>query len=296
MSASDGMPRGVIHDLGYRPYTGPRNGEAAIARSLFDTGLRNAFGIGRSGKSKVLPFVLLALNLLPAVILVGIMVFTGLTDQPNYAGYASTTQILVSIFAAAQAPVLFSRDLRHGTIVLYLARPLQSRTYALIRWCSLVAAIAIFLVAPVVLLYLGAVLGGADLTDQSTEAAKAIVVAALLATMLASITGLISAWSTRRGFAIVASIAVLLFGAGVVATIQAIADQQGKPVVGEAAGLLSPYTLYRGITQSLFGVDLGALTPPVSGPMQAAYVAAALAVVVGGIGLLTLRFRKAGSR
>ena len=60
------MPRaGVIHDLGYRPYDGPRVGEGRIALALFAGGFRNAFGLGRSGKSKVMPFLLLAINLLP---------------------------------------------------------------------------------------------------------------------------------------------------------------------------------------------------------------------------------------
>ena len=76
----------VIHDLGYRPYTGPRLGPGAIARALTLTGFRNAFGLGRSGKSKVLPFVLLALNLLPAVIVGGVLAFAGLDELPI--GYA----------------------------------------------------------------------------------------------------------------------------------------------------------------------------------------------------------------
>ena len=44
--------RSVIHDLGYRPYTGPRLGPAAIARALLVTGFRNAFGLGRSGSRR----------------------------------------------------------------------------------------------------------------------------------------------------------------------------------------------------------------------------------------------------
>ena len=36
------------------------------------TGFRNTFGLGRSGKSKVLPFILLGLNLMPAVIVGGV--------------------------------------------------------------------------------------------------------------------------------------------------------------------------------------------------------------------------------
>ena len=89
----------------------------------------------------LLPFLLLALNLLPAVIVGGVMVFVGLDELPiAYAEYASTTQVLLGIFVASQAPVLFSRDLRHGTISLYLARPLRSSTYALARWASLLGA------------------------------------------------------------------------------------------------------------------------------------------------------------
>ena len=142
--------RSVIHDLGYRPYAGPRLGEGAIARSLVLTGFRNAFGLGRSGKSKALPFILLALNLFPAVILVGVMVLVGLDELPiGYAAYASTTQVLLGIFVAAQAPVLFSRDLRHGSIALYLARPLRASTYAIARWTSLLLATFVFLLLPV---------------------------------------------------------------------------------------------------------------------------------------------------
>ena len=67
-------PAGVIHDIGYRPYAGPRLGERAVAWAFFVTGLRNCFGLGRSGRSKILPMGLLALMLLPALILVGVLV------------------------------------------------------------------------------------------------------------------------------------------------------------------------------------------------------------------------------
>ena len=79
--------------------------------------------------------------------MVTIMVVVGLDEPPvEYAGYAAQTQMLLSVFAAAQAPILFSRDLRYGSIVLYLARPLRSSTFALTRWASLTAALLVFLV------------------------------------------------------------------------------------------------------------------------------------------------------
>lgn len=199
-SAATPQGRSVIHDLGYRPYTGPRLGPAAIARALLVTGFRNSFGLGRSGRSKVLPFVLLGLNVLPAVIVGGVMVLVGLKELPiGYARYASTTQVLLGIFVASQAPVLFSRDLRHGTISLYLARPLPSATYAIARWGALLGATLVFLLLPILILYAVALLGELDVSDQSREAAIATGLAVLLALALAGVAGLIASWSTRRG-------------------------------------------------------------------------------------------------
>jgi ABC-2 type transport system permease protein len=288
---------GVIHDLGYRPYSGPRLGEVQIARALFTTGLLNAFGIGRSGKSKLLPFILLGLNLVPALLIVAIMVFVKLKELPiGYASYAGQTQMLLSVFAAAQAPILFSRDLRYGSIVLYVARPLRSSTYALMRWCSLWAALLIFLITPILLLLVGALLTEADVSDQLSEAGWAVLAALLLAGMLASVTGLISAFSTRRGFGVVASIAVLLFGYGVIAVVQAIALAQGSERVGEYAGLLAPYALYRGISASVMNSPVDAITPPTGALMETAYVATSLLIIFGGIALVAWRYRKAASR
>ena len=291
----DGAPRGVIHDLGYRPYSGPRLGEGAIAASLFVTGFRNVFGLGRSGKSKVLPWGLLALNLLPAVIIVGVMVMVGLDSLPlGYARYASTTQILVSICVASQAPILFSHDLRHGSIVLYLARPMRSATYALVRMAALWAAVLVYLVLPILVLYVGALLAELDLWDQTVDAGQALALVLLLAGMLAGVSGLISSWSTRRGFAVVATIMVLLVADGVVAIVQGISSVQDADRVGEIAGLLSPYSIYRG-TMTLFDIADASPTPP-EGFMQPTYVAVGVGVVVACLGLLILRYRRVGNR
>ena len=229
----------VIHDLGYRPYSGPRVGPGAIARALTLTGFRNAFGLGRSGRSKVLPFILLALNLMPAVIVGGVLAFAGLEELPiGYAEYASTTQVLLGIFVAAQAPVLFSRDLRHGTISLYLARPLRSSTYALSRWVALLAATLVFLLLPIAILYAVALLAELPVVEQTRQAGIALGLAVLLALSLAGIAGLVASWSTRRGFAVVATIALLVIANGIVTAVQGISSEEGRTEVGEVAGLV----------------------------------------------------------
>lgn len=290
-SAATPEGRSVIHDLGYRPYTGPRLGPAAIARALLVTGLRNAFGLGRSGRSKVLPFVLLALNVLPAVIVGGVMVLVGLDELPiGYAQYASTTQVLLGIFVASQAPVLFSRDLRHGTISLYLARPLPSATYAVARWGALLGATLVFLLLPILILYAVALLGELDVTDQTREAAVGAGLAVLLALSLAGVAGLIASWSTRRGFAVVATIALLLLGNGIVTAVQAIAGEEGHPRVGEVAGLFSPYSLYRGLMSMWAGGDTP--TPPTGVPMQTAYVVVFVGLSAACLAGLVWRYRR----
>jgi ABC-2 type transport system permease protein len=284
--------RSVIHDLGYRPYTGERLGEGAIAKALVVTGFRNSFGLGRSAKSKVLPLILLALNVLPAVIIVGVMVLTGGDELPlGYAEYASTTQVLLGIFVAAQAPVLFSRDQRHGSIALYLARPLRSGTYALARWTSLLLATLVFLLVPILIMYGFSLLGGLDVTEQTVAAGRAVVVAFLLALSLAGVSGLIASWSTRRGFAVVATIAVLLIGNGIVTAVQGISSEEGRADIGEVAGLFSPYSLYRGVAH-VFADGEKPLAPPTGIGMETAYVLVFLALSLACVGGLLWRYRK----
>lgn len=293
---SDLTPRGVIHDLGYRPYEGSRHTEPAIAWALFVDGLRHAFGIGRSGKSKILPFTLLAFNLLPALIIVGIMVWIGLSELPvGYAAYASVTQMLLSIFVAAQAPVLFSRDLRHGSIVLYLARPLRSATYALVRWASLWVAILIYLLTPTLLLYLGAVLAESDLVEQTTDMLQATLLIVVLAAVLAGVAGVISAWTQRRGFAVLSTIMVLLVSNAVVTVVQEIAFAQDQSSVGEVVGLLSPYTLYRGTVTLFFDPPSSVVTPP-DGAMSWLYLGVSVLIAVACPLILVWRYRKVAGR
>ena len=285
---------GVIHDLGYRHFDGVRDGTGTIARTLFVTGLRHAYGLGRSGKSKVMPFILLAMSVLPALIVVGVVVLTGLDSLPvSYADYTNQTQLLVSLFAAAQAPVLFSRDLRHRSIVLYLARPLAATVFALVRWLSLTVSVWLFMTVPTVLLYLGAMLAGLDKSDQTTAVLKAVVLQALLAMMIAGVSGLISSVSLRRGFAVVGSVMALIVLTGVVTAVQTISWSEDADAVSVGAGLFSPWTLYSGLADAWdAGIDE---LVPVDGAWVPAYALVALLLVAGCLLGLVARFRKVGS-
>lgn len=291
------VPSGVIHDIGYRPYSGPRLGERAVARALFVTGLRNCFGLGRSGRSKILPMALLALMMLPALILVGILVqarqILELDEQiVPYSVYPITTQLLISVFVAAQAPALISRDLRFNTITLYLARPARRATYVLVRMASLVVATFVLVVAPLVLLYVGGLLAGLPFGRESERFFAAAAGALLLAACLAGLAALVSALTIRRGLAVAAVIIVLLVSYTMVSTIQGISLESDHATVGEVAGLFSPYTLTNGVQVFLFDSPAATPTPPTGTGMGVLYLVGTAVTVLGSVGAMLARYRR----
>lgn len=286
---------GVIHDIGYRHYDGHRESDRAIATSLFVTGLRHTYGLGRSGRSKVLPLLLLGAMLLPVVVIVGVMALMQLDEPPmTYAALTNSTQLLVTIFMAAQAPALFSRDLRHRTIVLYMARPLSSGTFVLCRWASLVAAGLVFVLLPNVVLLLGTILTGADAGDQLESFARSLPTTLLACVLLASLTGLVSSIALRRGFAVVASVLVLAVSDFIVTPLQWMSADANRESVGVWLGLFSPWRIVNGLADAF---DAGVTTPtPPEGGMVVAYVAVALVVSALCLFGLRVRFAKAGRR
>lgn len=297
MSSPSERPSGVIHDLGYRPYRGRRLGERAVAWSFFRTGLRNTFGLGRSARSKVLPMILLGLMLLPALILVGVLVQAGkvleLDEQiVPYSTYPLTTQLLISVFVAAQAPALVSRDLRFRTITLYLARPMRRSAYVLVRYASLTVATFVLVAAPLLLMYVGGLLADLPLVRETGRFLGALAGAALLAACLAGLAAVVSALTIRRGLAVAAVIVVLLVSYTVVSAIQGISQEAGHDVVGQVAGIFSPYTLVNGVQVFLFDVPEATATPPEGTAMGLLYVGALVLTVLGSIAALLARYRR----
>lgn len=290
---------GVIHDLGYRPYGGPRLGEGAVAWAFFLTGLRNTYGLGRSGRSKVLPMILLGTMLLPALILVGVLVqarnLLDLDDQlVAYSTYPLTTQLLISVFVASQAPALISRDLRFRTITLYLARPMRRRTYVLVRLASLTVATFVLIGSPLLLMYVGGILADLPLARETGRFLGGLAGALLLAACLASLAAVVAALTIRRGLAVTAVIVVLLVTYTVVSTVQGVAYETDHDTVGQVAGLFSPYTLVNGVQVFLFDSPDATPTPPEGTTMGLLYLLGVVVVVLGSIGALLGRYRTVG--
>ncbi|AXK34801.1 ABC transporter permease [Streptomyces armeniacus] len=296
-SPTAAAPRGadVIHNIGYRNYDGPRLGRAYARRSLFIQSLRSAYGLGRAAKSKVLPMILFAVMTLPAGILVAVTVTTGGDELPvKYAEYAVQLQPVIAIFVAAVAPQAVSLDLRFKTIPLYFSRPIERIDYVLAKSAALSAALFIFIAAPVVILYAGALLAKLDFTDQTVGFAQGTVFAAIYALVYAGLGLAIAALTPRRGFGVAAIIAVLTIPYMLISALQGIAEQQGSGSVGWL-GAASPGTLLAGVQEKFFGgISAFPGSVQLSNAEGAVYLLLIAALIAGSFALLQRRYRKAG--
>ncbi|MEU2895319.1 ABC transporter permease [Streptomyces sp. NPDC001273] len=286
-----------IHNIGYRSYDGPRLGRGYARLSLYSQSLRGSYGLGRSVKSKVLPMLLFVVMCVPAAIMVAVAVATKANDLPlDYTRYAIVMQAVISLYVASQAPQSVSRDLRFKTVPLYFSRPIETADYVRAKFAALASALFILTAAPLLVLYVGALLAKLDFTDQTKGFAQGLVSVALLSLLFAGIGLVIASVTPRRGFGIAAVIAVLTISYGAVSTLQAIAEVQSS---GDAAiawiGLFSPITLIDGVQSAFLGAS--SAFPGGVGPSSGegvVYVLFTLGLIAGSYGLLVRRYRKVG--
>ena len=285
-----------IHDIGYRSYDGVRLDRGYARRSLFSHSLRGAYGLGRSAKSKVLPMLLFGAMCLPAGIMVAVAVATKAKELPvEYPRYALLLQGVVSLFLAAQAPQAVSRDLRFRSIPLYFSRPIERADYVVAKFAAMSAALFVLTAAPVAVLYAGALLAELDVAEQTKGFGQGLLSAALLSLLFAGVGLVIAALTPRRGFGVAAVIAVLTVSYGAVATVQAIAFEQGNADLVIWLGLFSPVTLIDGVQTAFLGASTS--FPGGSGPDTAVglvYLLVVLGLIAGSYAALMRRYRKAG--
>jgi ABC-2 type transport system permease protein len=292
-----GSATGSIYDLGYRGYDGPRLGRRHAVEALYVHGLRAVFGLGRSGRAKIAPLVLGGLIALPAVVSVGFGALAGGAggdfNPITLPGYLSFCQTLLVFFVAAQGPELLVRDQRHRVLTLYFSRALERPDYVLAKYLALLSAVALVLALPQVILLLGMLFGTPTFTDGVAEVVpllwpvvgRTLVAAALLAGV-----GLVaSAFTVRRAFAAGTIIAAFLILSGVVTVLVNRVGLDGPLAL---IALLDPFALLDGVSALLFGVE-----PTMPAILRTdlptwLFAATAVAVSLGCVGVLLLRYRR----
>jgi ABC-2 type transport system permease protein len=286
-----------IYDLGYQGYDGPRLGRPAVALGLLRLTLSAAYGIGRGGRAKIAPFLLLGLAVLPAVLAVGIAALAaqaGAGDEFGEASpirhdtYQNLTSTLIMLFCAAQAPELFGRDQRYNVLPLYFSRVLTRADYALARTGGLFLAVFVISIVPQLILSLGAVLAAVDpvtgLGDDLPDVPRYLAVSLISSALLAGISAATAAWTPRRAYATAAIIALFIIPPTIVALL-------AEAAVGDLARLLvlvSPSDILDGVNAAVF-TGLSPNSTIVAANLPGWSYVAAAGVGVVGCGLLILR-------
>jgi ABC-2 type transport system permease protein len=215
---------GTVFDIGYRNYTGQREGRDRSQRSVFKDSVRAALGLGRGGRAKILPWFFIAALAMIGVIMAlvagavsKIMGPQAAEQVPSHSDMYAFASLIIFVFAAIVGPELLCRDRRDGTINLYLVRPLTGSDYIVSRWIAFVIVTAGVVILPQVILFLGLSMGATDpltyLRYHWLDVPRFVGSGLAMAAYVASIALLAASFTTRRAYA-----SVFLVGLFVITT------------------------------------------------------------------------------
>lgn len=282
---------GTIYDIGYRRYEGPRLGRRGAISAIVGAGLRAVFGLGRSGRSKILPWGSVILAVMPAVVAIAIRVLAGdIIDLYNYQNYLWEIGGLLPIFLAAQAPELAVNDMRQRVLPLYFSRPISRVDYVVAKLGALTIGMLALTLLPVLLLFLGRVLAAEDvvgaLGDEIGFLPTILGNGLLHAVVLASIGLAICSLSGRRAYAAAAILAIFLVGSVMSTTL----TELGNGLEG-IAPFAYPLSILDGTREWLFGQTVAGSPVSSSDVPLPLYALAATVLLAASWAVLALRYR-----
>lgn len=285
---------GAIYDIGYRHYDGPRLGRGYVWGALFADSLRGAFGLGRSVRAKILPWLLVGLAVVPAIVIGIVTAVLGLDELPaSPSRLVIFLQLLMVVFVGAQAPQSVSRDLRYRTVSLYFSRPLRRADYVLAKVAALTVAVFAFGAVPATVVYLGGLLAQLSVREQTTDWLLGLLVAATAGLVYAAVALAIAAWTPRRGIGVAAIVTFLFVSSAIAAIVPAIATGTSIEDSARYGLLLSPSSVIEGLEAWFTGAATGdAIT--VDTPLGLSLLGGAVLLVVVCYAVLVLRYRKVG--
>lgn len=275
-------PSGVIYDIGYQRYGGPRLGRLHARRALFFHSLKGTFGIGRGGKAKILPFAILAILVGSVLLMVSLASRTGEIPM-RYDAIPYAFQLPIALFLAVQAAETLCRDRRFGVLPLYFSRPIRRDDYSIAKLAAMATALFMLMGGPLLLLYVGSLFTVthkvADFRYQSGQLVLGLANAAVHALVLGALGLAVASFAKRRAFATGAVIGVYIVSSavgGVLASLPGGASNH--------AAMVAPFELLDGFKAwALHGeaqTELGGVTP-LYGVVTVALFALCVFVLVG---------------
>ncbi|PKQ25205.1 MAG: hypothetical protein CVT64_10895 [Actinobacteria bacterium HGW-Actinobacteria-4] len=247
------MSSSVIHDLGFRHYDGDRLGRSWKFRSLMVETLRGIFGLGRPAKSKVMPWLLATFMFAPALVSTIVLFVAGSGEHLfDYRAYAMNMAFIITLFVAARAPYAVSRDLRDGTMPLYLSRPVTYGDYVWAKFTAMTIATFMIIAAPITVMFITAVLAELPWGENLGAWAGGLMVALFVAMLLSAISLAIAAVTPRRGLGIAAIAASLMIVGAIALILVEPYGPTGDLAITPYLGAVDPYLLVNGIAVAFF--------------------------------------------
>lgn len=220
----ESRPSGQLFDIGYQRYDGPRQGRNRARLALFVSGVRQSLGLGRGGRSKILPVLMVLVSVVPAaVILVIAAISGGIIDRPVELGdYFPINTLLLMIVAAILAPGLIVPDRTENVLSLYLVRPMGVFDYLAGRWLAFFLVTTVIIVSGPLLLLAGYILlsenAAQEFRDNWLDFPRVLVAAAATGAFITSIPMAVAAFTPRRVYAaavVIGGVLVLSTAVGV---------------------------------------------------------------------------------
>ena len=283
---------GEVFDLGYQGYEGARHGRWRARQAIWRDGVRTTLGLGRGVAKKVAPVIFIGLMWLPAVVVIVITGFVSTfggdaaeIEGPSFAEYYDWGFAFALLFAAVVAPELLCPDRRQGVITLYLVRPITATDYVAARWLAFLSVMAFALWVPELLIFgwnaLSASNPGDWAADNWDEVPRFLAAGGVLAVFLTTLAMCASAFTTRRTYAAIGTLAFVAIGTAV----GGIGEEAFSGDVGDWATLIHVALVALSVSDWIFGVGGG-------GPLaDSAYIVWLAVLTFGAGGVLWLRYR-----
>ena len=286
MTSSDAQ----IYEQGYRKHEGERLGVGTSIRSLALHSATRALGLRRTFWAKLLPIAAVVIAYLPAAVFVGIaaLIPEEVTNEidaiPTYHEYYGFITSAIILFVALVVPEVLCSDRRHGMLGLYLASPLTRETYLASKVLGLAPVLGLVTLGPPLVLLVGRVLvdaGPENVGDFFLLLLRALLSALVVTSVYLAVSLAAASLTDRRAIASAGVILSLFVTGTVTSTLVESLDMD------EHVYLLNLMVVPYDLVQRIYGA-----TPDLDGVSTAASVAANLAWVLGGAGVVLWRYRR----
>lgn len=248
------MSDAQILDRGYRRFEGSRSGVVGAVRSVAWHTIRSILGLGRKGRHKVFPIIVLVVAFVPAIVFMALAVLIGdlLEDElrPEYWEMFGFAFVATLVFVALVAPEAIVRDRRDGMFSLYLSTPLARPSYLFAKVLAVMATMALVVLGPPVLWLLGYTFqsqGPDGVLDWLSVMGRILLAGLVMCTVYTAVSLGVSSLTDRRAFASIAVVFVMLGASIATNVLVEVAD------LSQNWRVLDPFGVALEIAPRLFG-------------------------------------------